>query len=84
MHESGALTVLGKRYIISGVSRAGASRDLARHPATARHVARKFARHFVGDNEPLTVDRLEQRFSKAAATSRRLAKALIDRTGSLD
>ncbi len=77
MHESGALTVLGKRYIISGVEQGrSVLADLARHPATARHVARKFARHFVGENDAL-IARLEQRFLETDGDLKELAKALI-------
>ena len=37
--------------------------DLARHPATARHIATKLARHFVADEPPpALVDRLASRF----------------------
>ena len=54
--EPGAETVLGRRY--GGKGRAGleaihaALRDLARHPATAAHIARKLAVHFVSDRPP--------------------------------
>ncbi|MDA5556433.1 DUF1800 domain-containing protein [Shimia sp. MMG029] len=50
--EPGAETVLGQTY---GTRRArisdihAALRDLARHPETARHLAQKIARHFLGD-----------------------------------
>ena len=37
--------------------------DLARHPATAKHIATKLARHFVADEPPpALVDRLAQKF----------------------
>jgi uncharacterized protein (DUF1800 family) len=77
MHEAGALTVLGKRYIVSGVEQGRqVLRDLARHPATARHIARKFARHFVGENDALAV-RLEKRFRETDGDLKDLAKTLI-------
>ena len=39
------------------------SHDLARHPATATHIATKLARHFVADEPPpALVERLTQRF----------------------
>lgn len=52
MAEPGHKTVLGKRYgstppALGDVT--AALRDLARHPATARHLATKLARHFVSD-----------------------------------
>ena len=61
--EPGAETVLGRSY--GGDGRASLDdiraviTDLARHPATASHVARKLAIHFVSDDPPQTlVDRL--------------------------
>ena len=52
-HEPGAWTVLGKRYGEAGMAAGEAVlRDLARHPATARHIARKLARHFVSAEPP--------------------------------
>ena len=62
MHEPGAQTVLGKAYRDTGVEQGRAVlADLARHPATARHVATKLARHFVADEPPPTlVERLTQ------------------------
>jgi uncharacterized protein (DUF1800 family) len=52
-HEPGDKRILGKRYLEDGI---GEGRevlaDLARRPATARHVATKLARHFVADDPP--------------------------------
>ncbi|MCR8549006.1 DUF1800 domain-containing protein [Salipiger sp. P9] len=53
MAEPGAETVLGKRYgggqpRFSDIE--AVLRDLARHPATARHLAGKLATHFVSDS----------------------------------
>lgn len=53
MHEGAAQTLLGKRYGPDGVGQAEAMlRDLAVHPATARHVSFRLARHFVADVPP--------------------------------
>jgi uncharacterized protein (DUF1800 family) len=53
MHEPGARTVLGKRYPEGGAAQLEALlADLARHPATARHVTRRLVRHFIGDTAP--------------------------------
>ncbi len=53
MHEPGPQTVLGKTYRDTGVEQGRAVlRDLARHPATAAHVAAKLARHFIADEPP--------------------------------
>ena len=52
-HEPGAQALLGKTYPQSGRAQGEAAlEDLARHPATARHVATKLARHFVADAPP--------------------------------
>ncbi len=52
-HEPGAHSLLGKSYARSGRSQGEAALvDLARHPATARHIATKLARHFVSDAPP--------------------------------
>ena len=55
--EPGVKTVLGRRYGARGkphdmadIRRALA--DLAAHPATAAHVCRKIARHFIADDPP--------------------------------
>jgi uncharacterized protein (DUF1800 family) len=53
LHEPGARTVLGRRYAQDGLDQGEAVlHDLARHPATARHVATKLVRHFVADEPP--------------------------------
>ena len=64
MHERGDQTVLGKRYPDTGVEQGRAVlADLARHPATARHVAQKLAAHFVADEPPPSlVAKLEKTF----------------------
>jgi uncharacterized protein (DUF1800 family) len=52
-HEPGDQTVLGKTYRDTGVEQGEmALRDIARHPATATHVARKLVRHFISDDAP--------------------------------
>ena len=58
LHEPGPQTVIGKVYAQPGVEQGRAVlADLARHPATAAHVARKLARHFVADEPPAVADR---------------------------
>ncbi len=52
-HEPGAKTILGNRYREDGVGEGEAVlADLAMHPATARFLAEKLARHFVADEPP--------------------------------
>ncbi|MFT3752582.1 MAG: DUF1800 family protein [Paludibacter sp.] len=53
LHEPGKQTVLGKAYRQDGIEQPRAVlRDLARHPATAQHIATKLVRHFVADEPP--------------------------------
>ncbi|MGI9221091.1 MAG: DUF1800 domain-containing protein [Woeseiaceae bacterium] len=60
IHEPGSQVILGKKYNQSGLQQGEAVlRDLAKHPATARHIASKLARHFVADEPPAKlVDKL--------------------------
>jgi uncharacterized protein (DUF1800 family) len=52
-HEPGARKILGKTYSEAGVQQGRAVLDdLARHPATAKHIATKLVRHFVADDPP--------------------------------
>jgi uncharacterized protein (DUF1800 family) len=52
-HEPGPKTLLGRRYEEAGVKEAEtALAALARHPATAKHIAFKMARHLVADQPP--------------------------------
>jgi uncharacterized protein (DUF1800 family) len=79
-HEPGAQTVLGKAYGQPGVEQGRAVlADVARHPATAAHVAYKLARHFVADEPPIPlVERLKERFSDTDGNLREIAKTLVD------
>jgi uncharacterized protein (DUF1800 family) len=72
--------VLGKRYDQSGERQGEAIlRDLAVHPATARHIATKLARHFGGDEPPAAlVTRLEKAFLASGGDLVAVYRALID------
>jgi uncharacterized protein (DUF1800 family) len=80
MHEPGSQTVLGKPYRDTGVEQGRAVlTDLARHPATAKHIANKLARHFIADDPPpLLVERLTQRFTETEGDLWEIAKALVN------
>ena len=54
-HEPGAKTVLGKSYAEGPMALRQVLHDLAHHPATARFVSFKLARHFVADDPPPTL-----------------------------
>jgi uncharacterized protein (DUF1800 family) len=78
--EPGTFTLLAKRYDNRGVE-AGqtALRDLAAHPATARHVARKFATHFVAEAPPASlVAKLEASFKATGGDLAALARTLLE------
>jgi len=52
-HEPGPKTILGRTYDENGEQEGiDVLDDLARHPATARHIATKLVRHFVADDPP--------------------------------
>jgi uncharacterized protein (DUF1800 family) len=79
MHQPGAQTVIGRSYPDVGVQQ---GRDvlaaLARHPATAKHVAAKLARHFVADEPPpALVERLAKRFLATQGDLKEIAKTLV-------
>ena len=63
-HEPGPRFLLGRTYAEDGAAQGEAVlRDLAAHPATARHVATKLARHFIADEPPPeAVARIERAF----------------------
>lgn len=67
MHEPGTRTVLGRPYAEAGEQQARAIiRDLVASPTTARHIARKLARHFVADDPPpALVQRLAETFQQS-------------------
>jgi uncharacterized protein (DUF1800 family) len=79
LHEPGAQTVIGKTYADAGLEQGQAVlADLARHPATAKHVAGKFARYFVADQPPQTlVDSLAKSFLDTNGDLKELARTLV-------
>jgi len=79
MHEPGDQTLIGKTYPGDGVQQGrSVLADLARHPATARHIATKLARHFIADEPPSAlIDRLTFRFFESEGDLKEVAKALV-------
>jgi uncharacterized protein (DUF1800 family) len=79
LHEPGAQTVLGKSYPQPNIEQGRAVlTDLAHHPATARHLAYKLARHFVADEPtPPLVDRLAQTFRSSDGNLKEMARVLV-------
>jgi uncharacterized protein (DUF1800 family) len=79
MHQPGAQTVIGRSYPDAGLQQGRAVlAALARHPATASHVAAKLARHFVADEPPpALVERLAKRFLATQGDLKEVAKAMV-------
>ena len=79
-HDDGSKTWLGHRVAPAGQAEGEFALDvLARHPATARHLATKLARRFVADTPPpALVDRLSQRFLATDGDLRAVMQALVD------
>lgn len=79
LHEPGARTILGKTYPQAGEDQAQAALDdLARHPATATHIATKLARHFAGDTPPpAMVAGLERAFVTSGGDLPAVYRAII-------
>jgi uncharacterized protein (DUF1800 family) len=78
-HEPGPQTVLGKAYRDTGFEQGKAVlADLARHPATALHIATKLARHFSTDEPSATlVETLRQKFVETDGDLWQVARALV-------
>jgi uncharacterized protein (DUF1800 family) len=79
-HEPGPQTLLGKTYPDNGVEQGrSVLNDIARHPATARHIAAKLVTHFVSDTPPQTlVERISKRFLDTDGDLKEVTKALLE------
>ena len=82
MHESGARSVLGRRYSEDGKAQATMIlADLCRHPETAKNVCFKLARHFVSDTPPPTLtDLLTDTFLKTDGDLQSVYQTLVGST----
>ncbi len=80
IHEPGTRTILGKSWREHGEAQAGSVLDFyATHPATAKHIAAKLARHFAADDPPpALVARLQQAFLSSGGDLPTVYRALID------
>lgn len=78
-HEPGTHTLLKRAYVEDGVAQGErALADLARHPATAKFVATKLARHFIADEPPpALVAKLAKVFGETDGDLKALASALV-------
>ena len=79
-HDDGTKTWLGHGIAPGGRAEGEFALDvLARHPATARHIAFKLARRFVADApSPALVERLARRFLATDGDLRAVMRSLVD------
>ena len=79
-HDYGPRTILGREYAEEGQDQIETVLpDLAAHPSTARHIARKFARHFVGDEAPdALIDALATSFHETEGDLYALTTTLLE------
>ena len=79
-HEPGVHSLLGKAYPATGAGQGEtALADIARHAATAKFIAAKFAGHFVADAPPpALVAQLAKVFASSDGDLRAMTLALLD------
>jgi uncharacterized protein (DUF1800 family) len=80
LHEPGPQVILGRRYAQQGLEQGVAVlNDLARNPATARHIAGKLVRHFVADDPPpAAVERVAGVFLESGGELRAVYRSLVE------
>jgi uncharacterized protein (DUF1800 family) len=80
LHDSGSKTLLGRTFNNGGVREGeDAIRMLARHPATAKRIAKRLATTFVSDQPPQALlDRLAASFSQTQGDIRSVMRALVE------
>ncbi len=80
MHEPGPHVVLGKSYADEGFAQGRkALEDIARHPSTAQHIARKLTRHFIADDPPASmVARIAKVFRDADGDLQAVSRAVLE------
>jgi uncharacterized protein (DUF1800 family) len=80
LHEPGDHKLMGVVYREAGESQGEhALAALAKHPATARHIAKKLATHFVSDSpSPALVGRLERTFLDTGGDLAAVSRALVE------
>jgi len=78
-HEPGAKNFMGQRYSDNGAEQAVQMLAyVSAHPATARHIAVKLARHFVSDTpDERDIDKLARVFMDTGGNMKSLAKAVV-------
>lgn len=78
-HDNGDKQWLGQRIVAQGQIEGEQALDiLAQHPATAKHLAFKFAQYFVGDTPPpALVKQLAQRYLQTGGNIREVLRTLL-------
>ena len=77
-HEPGDKLLLGRMYAQGYQGGVQALNDLARHPATARHIALKLAAHFIADEPPEdSVNRIATSFRDSGGDLMQVYQVLI-------
>ncbi|HEY1706837.1 MAG TPA: DUF1800 domain-containing protein [Rhizomicrobium sp.] len=77
-HEPGDIVLLGKTYPPTEEGGIQAIRDLANHPKTATHIARKFAGHFISENpSAASVEKLAAVFRRTGGDLKALSLAAV-------
>ncbi len=78
-HQPGPKTLLGHTYPEGPQALDRVLQDLALHPATARHLALKLARHVVADDPPaVLVERLQRAYLDSQGQLMALYQALVE------
>ncbi len=79
MHEPGPKILLKKTYRQGGIEDGiHALEDLAHHPATAKHISTKLARHFIADDPPASaVEELTHVFLQTKGNLAAMYRSLI-------
>ncbi|NJM49509.1 MAG: DUF1800 domain-containing protein [Sphingomonadales bacterium] len=80
IHQPGTRQLLGKSYTQTGRAQVEAMlSDLSVHPATAKHIATKLARHFVSDTPPASlITKLEKSFLETGGDLPSIYRALVE------
>ncbi len=80
LHDSGSKTLLGRTFNGGGVREGeDAIRMLARHPATAKRIAKRLATTFVSDKPPQAlVDQLAATFTRTQGDIRSVMRTLVE------
>jgi uncharacterized protein (DUF1800 family) len=80
LHDSGDKILLGRRFTSNGIQEGeDAIRMLARHPATAKRIAKRLATTFVSDKPPeALVDQLAATFIRTQGDIRSVMRVLVE------